>query len=309
MWRPLIQFALLGTALFTIDRLWWDPPRPEPVVISEARVRAVRDELARALRRAPERSELERALAPDVDETLLYREALARGYDRGDPVIFRRLVQNLRFAGAAEDRDDASLYAEALEMGMHRTDIVVRRRLVQRMRLDLETEGVAEDPAESALRTFHEQNQERYRSPARLRVTQLYFRDESSAQTAKTALGEAAPGDESAVGEAFLHPSDQPSQTRRELADRFGSGFADAIFAAPGATWLGPIASAYGFHLVWIHERSPERDQRFEEVSDAVRYAWLAERRRDALEAALDRLRKGVDVEIRWPADAESRAS
>ncbi|MEM7410542.1 MAG: peptidyl-prolyl cis-trans isomerase [Myxococcota bacterium] len=303
MWRPLLQFALLGTALFTFDRLWWDPPRAEPVVIAEARVRAVHDELARALRRAPERAELERALAPEVDETLLYREALARGYDRGDPVIFRRLVQNLRFAGADESRDDAALYAEAIEMGMHRTDIVVRRRLVQRMRLDLEAAGVTEEPAEDALRSYLETHADRYRSPARVRLRQLYFRGEADARAALAELRGATNSEDGRPrGDAFLHPAEQPSQTERELGDRFGASFASEVFASEAETWSGPVASAYGTHLVWVHERTPERAQRFEEVRDQVRYAWLAERRREALETALERLREGVPVEVQWPA-------
>ena len=60
-------------------------------------------------------------------------------FDRDDPVIFNRLVMNMRFAGAGEERDAGELYLEARELGMHLTDIVVRRRLVQRMRLLIES--------------------------------------------------------------------------------------------------------------------------------------------------------------------------
>ena len=71
---------------------------------------------------------------------------LTRGYERDDPVVFRRLVQNLRFAGAADSRGDPELFDEALALRMHESDPVVRRRLVSRMRLDLEAEAPAGDP-------------------------------------------------------------------------------------------------------------------------------------------------------------------
>ena len=78
----------------------------------------------------------------EVDDELLYRKAKRLGFDRDDPVVQRRLVQNMRFAGADPERDAASLYAEALDLGMHESDPVVRRRLVQRMRLAIEAEAL-----------------------------------------------------------------------------------------------------------------------------------------------------------------------
>ena len=94
--------------------------------------------------------QLEALVRPEVDDELLYREAIALGFDRDDPVIFNRLVMNMRFAGAEEGREAADLYREARELGMHLTDIVVRRRLVQRMRLLIESRAAEPEPAGEA---------------------------------------------------------------------------------------------------------------------------------------------------------------
>jgi hypothetical protein len=310
VWRPLLQFLALGALLFAVDRLWWSAESPEPVVIDAARLVALRGELQRVLRREPTREELERAIAPEVDDELLYREALARGYAEDDPVIFRRLVQNLRFAGADEEREDLSLYREALEMGMHETDIVVRRRLVQRMRLDLEASALATEPDEAALRAVYERDLAEYRSPERTRLLQLYYAREhaerAAADLASLRAEGSPPGDATSRGDPFLLSAGQPPQTRRELADRFGSAFADGVFEAPPGRWSGPIASAYGVHLVWVHERTPERALSFEKVRERVRHAVLAERRRDALERGLAALREGVAVDVAWGAPAPS---
>jgi hypothetical protein len=304
VWRPLLHFLLLGAALFAIDRLWWSVAPPPPVVIDAARVKTLRADLTRVLRRPPTREELERAVAPEVEDELLYREALARGYSEDDPVVFRRLVQNLRFAGADEEKDDVALYREAIEMGLHETDIVVRRRLVQRMRLDLEA-AAADSPDESALRAYYEQNAPRYRSPARARLHQLYFsrEHEARARADLDALSRdaASPEDVASIGDPFLLAAEQPPQTRKELADRFGGSFADGAFAAEPGKWEGPIESAYGFHLVWVHERTDERALSLEEVREPVRHAVQAEMRRHALERALEVLREGVAGEGEWP--------
>src|SRR5436309_2509917 len=132
VWRSLLQFALLGTVLFAADRLWWGTATAPVVIRAES--------------------------AEAADEELLYREALARGYERDDPVVFRRLVQNLRFAGAPDDRDDAALFGDALAMRMHETDPVVRRRLIQRVRFDLENQAPGGEPDEAALREQYERH-------------------------------------------------------------------------------------------------------------------------------------------------------
>ena len=304
MWRSLRHFALLGAALFAADRFWWraDPPA---VVIPAARVAVLRDDLTRALGRPPAPEELERAIAPELDDELLYRAALARGYERDDPVVFRRLVQNLRFAGASEQRGDASLFDEALALRMHESDVVVRRRLVQRMRLDLEALAPTADPDETALREHYERNALRYQSPERVRLAQLYFRGEREAEArrvlAQLRAGGARPGSARAQGDPFLHPAEQPPQTRDELADRFGAAFADGVAAALPGDWSGPIPSAYGVHLVWVHERFAARALALDEVRDSVRYAVIAERRQRALEHGLSALRDGASVVVEEP--------
>ena len=304
MWRTLLQFFALGTALFAADRLWWSAEPPPPVVIDAARVATLRGDLQRVLRREPTRAELERAVAPEVDEELLYREALARGYAEDDPVVFRRLAQNLRFAGADDARDDVSLYREALAMGMHETDLVVRRRLVQRMRLDLEASAPGPPIDDAALRAAYQRDRDAHRSPERVRLLQLYYAREHEARAradlAALRAETSIPDDAPSRGDPFLLSAEQPPQTRRELADRFGGGFADGVFAAETGRWTEPIASAYGLHLVHVHERIAERQLAFEEVRDRVHHALLAERRAEALEAALDRLREGVAVEVEW---------
>ena len=280
-WRPLLQFALLGAALFAADRLWWSRVGPLPAVIRAAS-------------------------AADADEELLYRSALARGYERDDPVVFRRLVQNLRFAGAADSRSDEDLFDEAVALRMHESDPVVRRRLVSRMRLDLEAEAAAGDPDEAALRDYYQRNAASYQSAERVRIAQLYFRGDREREARRVLArlrADATPPERALrLGDPFLHGADQPLQSRDELAGRFGADFAEGVFAAPPGVWSGPIPSAYGVHLVFARERDPARALSFEEVREPVRLAVIAERRAAALERGLQALRSGVRVVIEPPA-------
>jgi len=278
-WRSLLHFALLGVALFAADRLWWRAA-PAPAVIRVAR-------------------------AEEVDDELLYRTALARGYERDDPVVFRRLVQNLRFAGAPEARDDAALFDEALALRMHESDPVVRRRLIQRMRLDLEAEASSAEPDEAELREHYQRHAASYRSPARVRCTQIYFRgdheDAARRLLARLRADGTPPERALQLGEPFLHGAEQPLQASDELAGRFGAPFAEGVFAAPPGAWSGPIRSAYGVHLAFVQEREGPHARGFEEVRDSLRHAVIAERRHHALNQGLAALRDGVRVVIEAP--------
>lgn len=309
MLRPLLHFLWLGTLLFAAERFLAADPAPEPVVIPAARIEELSALFMAHSGRPPDDAELEGMLLAEVNDELLHREARRLGFDRDDPVVQQRLIRNMQFARAAGGEgatapaaapDAAALYAEALELGMDRTDPVVRRRLIQRMRFAIEARALADPPGDAELRAHYEANLAGYRDPARVRLVQLYFDGDppGEAAAALTRLRSSGAGPEAAaaVGEPLLLGAEQPSQSQRELSERFGADFAQAAFAAPAGAWSGPHASTYGEHLVWIREHTPEAQRSFEEVRDAVGYAVVAERRRRELDAELRRLREGVAV-------------
>lgn len=299
MLRPLLHFLWIGSLLFAIDRLLLASPQaPAPVVVPVERVGELRASFLSQTGRLPSEEELSGLLRAEVDDELLYREALALGFDRDDPVVQRRLVQNMQFAGADPDRDAASLFAEAIDLGMQRSDPVVRRRLVQRMRLLIEARAMQEEPSEQALRAFYDANRERYLDPARVALVQLYFDGEPAGEARRALARLRDAGPDAPGGEPFLHAPRQPLQSERELAGRFGAGFASAVFALPLGVWSGPIRSSFGEHLVYVRERTPEALRPFESVRAELRLAVLAERRRAALAEALSSLREGVQVVV-----------
>ncbi len=257
---PLLRFALLGGLLFALD------PRP-----------------------APRAATLPPAAALD-DDALLVREALLRGFERSDDVVRRRLVQNLRFARPDDPRSEDELLSEAIRLGMHESDLVVQRRLAWRMRLQLGEEARATEPSEAELAGYLAAHAERFTEPARVTVSQLYFRDRARAEAALATLtveGAAPAG----LGDALPLPRALPSHSQAELAARLGPAFAEAALAGPDGRWFGPVASSYGQHLVWIRARTPARLSSLASVRSAVREALLAERADAAVRAGIAALR------------------
>jgi len=307
MWRPLPGFFLIGFVLFAGERLFFQEPAaayvPPPVQIPAERVEELRRSLWLRGGGEPSEAEIGAMVDAEVADELLYREALALGFDRDDPVIFNRLVMNMRFAGAGEEGDAGELYREARQLGMHLTDIVVRRRLIQRMRLLIESSAEQPEPTAEELLAYFEAHSSELIRPARVRFVHRYFSREHAKEAglALEALRGAGPEAGSELAEAFLLPPEQPPQSQRELAGRFGADFAAGVFEIEPGAWAGLVASAYGQHLVYVLERSEAEPLRFEEVRDKMRYGLLAERGEAALAAALSRLREGVEVRVESP--------
>ena len=258
--RPLLRFALLGGLLFILD-LAIAPATPL---------------------RPP-------ATALD-DDALLVDAAFARGFQRSDDVVRRRLAQNLRFARPDDERSEDALVEEAIRLGMHESDLVVRRRLALKMRLLLAERAYEREPNEAELTAYLAAHAGLFSEPERIALTQLYFESRTQAEAARAALeaGTAAP---ERLGGALPLPRELPPHSHAELAARFGPAFAEAALAGPDGDWFGPVRSAYGFHLLRIRERTPARRSELATVRSALREALLAERADAAVRAGIAALR------------------
>jgi hypothetical protein len=193
------------------------------------------------------------------------------------------------------------LYREALTLGLDLADLVVRRRLVQKMEV-----LAFQDSAplgDAGVMSYFLAHHEDYRLPERVTFAHAFFsaaargaRATADACAARTELRRAEAADAAGVGDPPVAASPVSAATRRQVADRFGSEFADAVFALEPGTWAGPVPSAHGQHLVLVTERAAARLPELAEVSGRVAADMDAERRAGAVDAMYARLRARYEV-------------
>jgi hypothetical protein len=256
----LLRFAVLGAALFALDR--WRSTTRAPVVsgrdivLSRDFVAGLRAGLWRERGREPGAAEFEARLAEHVRDEALYRSALARGLDRGDGIIRRRLVQKETYLLEAESEPGA--------------------------------------PSEATLRAWYDAHRERYRTASRLDLEQRFFsadrRGARASADAAQALESGAPGD------PFLRGGRFADVTSAELAGVFGEAFAASVEALPVGPWSGPIGSALGQHLVQVTARREGSVAPFEAAREAVAREWREAERARRVEAATRALVGGFRV-------------
>jgi hypothetical protein len=270
--HPLLHFLALGGALF-------------------------------ALAGGAERARVPSAPPEEIgDEELLLREARALGLHESDALVRRRLIRNMRFAGGDPQRSDEELFREALALGMDESDLVVRRRLVQRLVLAVQAAARAHEPTGAELAALLARDRERFERPARVRLSQVFLsRQRRGAALAgdagrlreELAAAGLGPAAADAQGDALPLPAHLPLHSQAELAASFGAGFAREVFALPMGGWSGPVASSYGVHLVWVHEREPAGLPGALVLRSELREAFLEERAEAALRERLAWLRAG----------------
>jgi hypothetical protein len=263
--HPAVRFLLAGAALFAAAQRAPSSRPPAPLPAAE---RGVDDLLADA--------------------------ALARGMDRDDPVVQRRLVRNMAFLDG-DGCDAPALYRAALDLGMDRSDLVVRRRLAQRMRLAIEADARAVEPSDDDLATYLADHAEQFALPPRASVRQVFLSQRrgaaltGDARRVRAQLSAGAAADQ--LGDALPLPAALHEASAAQLAAWLGPAVADAAFALPLGVWSEPVASPYGVHLLRVDTRLPAAVPSPAAIRPALREAWLEARAAAAVDAAVDRWR------------------
>jgi peptidyl-prolyl cis-trans isomerase C len=204
------------------------------------------------------------------------------------------------------------LYREALALGLDKDDDEVRRRLVEKM--SYLTQDLA-DPAPSSelqLRAFYAASPELFTIPPLVSFDQVFFspKERGAQLTADAAAGLVAlragkPPTE--VGDHTPLRASYDEAPRDQIRVLFGDDMAEALFSQPpGDDWAGPYRSDFGLHLVRLRSRSEARLPPYEEIAEKVAEEFGAKRRREANEAAYEKMRAKYDVVVEMPETEET---
>ncbi len=212
----------------------------------------------------------------------LYALDVARQPAAADDVAPIVVLPSMPSEAARQFVEEEALFREARRLGLDQGDLVVRRRLVQKMELLLEDLAAPSPPTDAELQAWLAAHPEKYRAPARVTIEHVYFsrdrRKDAAEADARAALADPA----AAAGDPFLSGRRLEHRTEQDLARTFGADFAAAVVKlAPGA-WAGPIASAYGRHLVRVEAVAPAATARLEDVRPRVLADVVEARRREA---------------------------
>ena len=269
---PLVQFLLLGVVIYLAYAFvakQREVSTDFTVVITAREVEWMDANWKKRWMRAPTEAEREGFIKQYVRENLLYREALALGLEKEDPVIRRMLAQKIE-------------------------------RMVQDLAMGVE-------PTDEELKAWFEAHADDYLDPERLTLTQIFFDPDkrgddtlTDAEAVKLKLQvlEEAVAASKEMGDSFMLQSYFPARTQMEIAKVLGGGFAESVFKLSEGKWHGPVLSGYGVHLVYIQRREEPVLPEFAAVKDRVLEDWQTQKRIDLTEEYVDTLRGKYTVVV-----------
>lgn len=300
--RPWLHFLLIGSALFLLQRTLYPPPLPSVGPLPETRLESLRRQWYVTTGRPPNEAQLNAMVAAELDREILFREALDLKIYEVDPIVQQRLVRNMRFLQLDQGRDEETLFREALRMELHLGDEVIKRRLVQVMEELLLARRPPAAPTEDEIAATFADRSEELRRPPRFTLQQVYLARERSdeAETLLKRIREERLTPEQALefSSPFLPGYRFPASSPAQLARQFGAAFVlnlERSDPRPG-TWVGPVESTYGTHLVWVYAIEPAREATLDEVRQQLLRDLELEKRREALAEALAAVREQYEV-------------
>ncbi|MFO1519639.1 MAG: peptidyl-prolyl cis-trans isomerase [bacterium] len=324
---PLLHFLLMGAALFGANRAWerferWrHPAPPEEIVIGRAQIEELKKDIFSQTGVPPVPAQTAAAIEGAIDDEVLYREALNLHLDRNNPSVKRRLIQLAKFVGEDPKASDAVLYRKALEWGLNRSDRVVRRHLIATMALIARKVPTPNQPARvtgEELQTYLDRHPENFTKAPELSFTQIYFsrdrRGSKGEEEAKELLRKLEKGETTLAqavggGDSFMEGNRFSAFSSSALSRLFGPSFAQEVSHLKPRQWAGPVASSYGWHLVWVEQITPPRVEPLEAVANQIRGILLQEREAARLKETLAQLRSKYVIRVESDENAENRTS
>lgn len=267
---PLLIFVVLGGILaWAHIATREDAPqllRDTEIVVTDADVAWLQQTFAKTWQRPPTNEELRTLVERRVRDEILFREARALGLDQGDDTLRRRLARTLEY---------------------------------------LAKDATAVEPTDDELAVYFEANKARFAIPAARSFAHVYVnldkrgaQADAEAKTLLNALKAAPEQDITELGDRIMLEQEQRGLAPRDVRALFGDDFAKALFDQPARTWVGPLRSGYGLHLVFVREDVPGEIPPLDTVRDRVRSDLVDKRREDGLNAYVEALRGKYDVRI-----------
>ena len=140
-------------------------------------------------------------------------------------------------------------------------------------------EGITISDAE--IRGAFDNRLDEFRTPETRDIRQMVFDDEATAQTARQRLDDGE--DFAAVASSILNWSDADTNLGTVSQAALDGDLAAAAFAADAGTILGPLQTAFGFHLLSIDTITVGGMTQLEDVRDEIITTLRAEQAIDAL--------------------------
>jgi len=262
--EPLVQFLIIGAFLFLLFHFMNDPinEKSNKIVITQGQIDQLSAKFSKTWLSSPTNEQLIGLIKEYVRDEVYYREGLALGLDKGDPLINSRIRQKIEFI----------------------------------------IEGTANTitPTNEELEIFFQNNIKNYQQELQITFYQVYIKSENNnKENVEKILSQLRNGkDPKSIGDPTLIAYKFTLVYQNDIAKQFGEEFVKEIFKIKLNKWTGPISSGLGNHLVLVKEIKESIIPQLNEVRSAVERDWMSQQRDLFVDAHYKKLLENYEVII-----------
>ncbi len=267
--EPLLQFFILGSLLYVLVSFVHSKRerQSKEITIDNERIGLLIENYKNQMGEFPAKQQLDAMIENYIREEISYREAKKMGLDKDDEIIRRRLSQKFNFL-----KTDLS-------------DIPV--------------------PTEQQLKDFYKNNPSLFQTDSTVNFSHVFFSTDNSTdsivrqralsvlQELKSSASQRAPE----KGDHFALQYDYTDQTALDIKQNFGDKpILDSLFRSPVHTWIGPVQSGYGWHLLYILKRDEAALMPFETNKNLIKAKYTGAIRDEQNKKAFEQVESNYTI-------------
>jgi len=262
--EPLIQFLFLGMLLFFLTsyiRQHRDKESRE-IIVDNERIGLMVMNFKTQTGDLPNKEQLDAMIENYIREEISYREAKKMGLDKDDEIIRRRLSQKFDFLQTDLIEDKQPSLEELKEFYSKHPLLFQTETTVSFSHIYFSTDNITDNIAKQKALTVLQQ----------LKKTKLFRAPEK--------------------GDRFPLQYDYTDQSALDIQQNFGgrNNILDTLFNAAINTWVGPVRSGYGWHLLFISNRNKAVEIPFASIKEDVKSKWLEATKQSQNKKTFDKL-------------------
>ena len=171
------------------------------------------------------------------------------------------------------------------------------------------------DPTDEEIKTYYDKNVDRYKQREQVKASHILLKTtkemtpaqkKEKQKKAKALFVQAKKADAAGFAKLAKENSEGPTATRGGDLGFFSRGrmvkaFEDAAFKAKKGATLGPIETQFGYHVIRVFEKKPERQRAFDEVKESIKTTLTAREKSKKKRELLKQLREEIKVTVLEP--------
>ncbi len=265
--EPFLHFILIGAAMFLLYGLVNErTDSKNTIIINDFDVSSLISKWEMQWKRPPTEQELQKLINLNIKQEVFYQEALQMNLDHNDEIIKRRLAQKMQFLS----NDIAAMI----------------------------------EPTDEILEEYFQKNKEKYLTPYSFSLYQITFSPDQRDDNFKDAeeilkqFPNASFEEMDGKGDGLPFSYYFTDINADELGLQLGSKFPEALQNAATGKWTGPIPSGFGYHLVFITNKTEPKSPSFESIKKAITRDFEYDNQKEIDEAIYQGLKKKYEIEI-----------